>query len=143
MQWNIKELLKFLFPEWQVIDMIKKEGFIAKKENRMTHGSVHPQQQTKFGHSGGHTQKSIASGPSTKMPSLKRQNKVKITEDGSAQLKQKRQSVPPNHVEESFDMIRTALDKKMIGQRNYLDQLCLAFKRPFVTGFEKGKPKNT
>ena len=47
------------------------------------------------------------------------------------------------HVETTFQMIRTMLGNQMIGQKNYLDQLCLAFKRPFVTGIDKGKPKNT
>ena len=36
MKLNYKDILKFLFPEWQVIEIIKKDGFIAKNAKTQT-----------------------------------------------------------------------------------------------------------
>ena len=36
MKLNYKDILKFLFPEWQVIEIIKKDGFIAKSNKTQT-----------------------------------------------------------------------------------------------------------
>ena len=46
------------------------------------------------------------------------------------------------NLSDAFQSIRTLLGGQVIGQENYLDQLCIAFKRPFVTGFDQDKPKN-
>jgi SpoVK/Ycf46/Vps4 family AAA+-type ATPase len=42
----------------------------------------------------------------------------------------------------NFELAREQLLKSIIGQRNFLDQLVIAFKRPFVSGHEANKPKN-
>lgn len=33
MKYSVKEVLRFLFPEIQIVDAVKEEGFIAKKKD--------------------------------------------------------------------------------------------------------------
>jgi SpoVK/Ycf46/Vps4 family AAA+-type ATPase len=42
-----------------------------------------------------------------------------------------------------FDLAREQLFRIIVGQRKFLDQLLIAFKRPFVSGSDPVKPKNT
>lgn len=41
-----------------------------------------------------------------------------------------------------FENIRQEVSNSIVGQTNYLDNLCTAFKRPFTTGYDRMKPKN-
>jgi hypothetical protein len=35
MNFDIKRILKFLFPEWQVIEAVKQDGFIARPDRNI------------------------------------------------------------------------------------------------------------
>jgi SpoVK/Ycf46/Vps4 family AAA+-type ATPase len=115
MTFNIKNILKFLFPEWQVVEAIKNDGFIANpnKAKKLTRASY-----TRQGFPGGYA--AAANNP---------QAKSTIKHNSS-------------HINNIFLDVRRELGSLMVGQENYLNDLCTAFKRPSVTGIDKFKPKN-
>ena len=41
-----------------------------------------------------------------------------------------------------FGEVLTEMDEEIVGQNEALEELCVAFRRPYVMGVEKGKPKN-
>lgn len=95
---STKEVFRFLFPEYQIIESIQEYGLIAKgtqKNNKSQQGNDHKGQ------------------------------------------------IPNNELNKIFDLTRKELSQRMIGQSNYLDNLVIAFKRPFVIGFDHNRPKNT
>ncbi len=121
MKFNAKDIVKFLFPEWQVIDAYRKKGFIAKKSNDKI-----PDLN--------------ASPISEKIGNISKDTSV----EGSTVLynQEKGKKADNSDMSIAFDNIRTEIGKEIIGQTNYLDNLCLAFKRPFAIGFDKERPKN-
>ncbi|SEM73276.1 AAA+-type ATPase, SpoVK/Ycf46/Vps4 family [Mesobacillus persicus] len=132
--WNIKEILKFLFPEWQVIRSIKRHGWI-NKEGVTAKTASRPTQPVR--HNQG-TKSIPRPTRSEENPAVRYQSTV------PQDSREEKQPAPQGErLEGDFKWIRSELGRKMIGQKRYLDELCLAFKRPFVTGMSKNKPKNT
>ena len=41
-----------------------------------------------------------------------------------------------------FGEVLTEMDEEIVGQNEALEELCVAFRRPYVMGVEEGKPKN-
>jgi SpoVK/Ycf46/Vps4 family AAA+-type ATPase len=132
MTFNIKKILKFLFPEWQVVEAIKNHGFIANpnKAKNQARASYTGQR-----FSGGYA--AAANNPLSNIaPTNTFANK---NYNSQAKSNIKHSSSDINNI---FLDIRRELGNLMVGQENYLDNLCTAFKRPFVTGIDKFKPKN-
>lgn len=142
MKWNVKEFIKFLFPEWQIVDKIKTQGFIAKRGKSNAYTNMHENQRIKSSQSSTGNTKIL---PKNDILTVGRKNGLQVPhENGNAPVfsKEKNDTLSDENVESTFQTIRMKLGDKMIGQKNYLDQLCLAFKRPFVTGSDKDTPKN-
>lgn len=143
MKWNVKEFIKFLFPEWQVVEKIKTQGFIAKRGKSNVMSNMNENQRIKSSQSSTGNKKIL---PKMDALNVGKKKGLQVShENGNAPVfsKKKNYSLSDENVDNAFQTIRMKLEDKMIGQKNYLDQLCLAFKRPFVTGSDKNKPKNT
>lgn len=138
MAYNIKEILKFLFPEWQIIAAIKQQGFIAKPDKSNVEGSSH---RTVLGAGGTST---ISKPTSNSLPQPKNIfKKTTVIQSGNtAQQSKVGVQGEVNDITAKMDAIRAELAQLLVGQTNYLDRLCRAFKRPFVTGFNGVNPKN-
>jgi len=133
MKWEIKDILKFLFPEWQVIQSIKTYGWI-NREGVKRKGNVETSQQQR--QMSNNRQMDMTVLPNILPTGPNPSQKPSISE------KPIQPKLQENQLEEAFQRIRMNLGQKMIGQKQYLDELCLAFKRPFITGIHKNKPKN-
>jgi SpoVK/Ycf46/Vps4 family AAA+-type ATPase len=132
-----EDIVKFLFPEWQIVEAIKQNGFILrsnKEKSQVSAGSgvsdwyaasQGNQVQTKTVRKGAVGEYKAADGDST----------IPYQEIKTANF-------DANKISVLFNELRTEMGKTTIGQTGYLDKLCLAFKRPFVAGYDKFKPKN-
>jgi SpoVK/Ycf46/Vps4 family AAA+-type ATPase len=130
MTFNIKEILKFLFPEWQVIKAIKHQGFISKGNKNKNRSKISPAGEVS---TRGYT-------PSSNIFASKKHDLNKSYE-GYKQEKNTR-NYDSSDINKVFYEIRNELGRLLVGQSNYLDNLCTAFKRPFATGAHRLKPKN-
>jgi len=50
--------------------------------------------------------------------------------------------VKTDDIVDIFSSIREEIGNLIVGQTDYLDNLCTSFKRPFITGYDNLKPKN-
>jgi SpoVK/Ycf46/Vps4 family AAA+-type ATPase len=110
------QLLKYLVPSLFVVYMIYKE------RNKYQHTATSAPTQTHTGTS--------ATTSHTNTPDATSDTNTPNT-TAFAMLNTK------------FDRARQQLSSDIIGQKHFLDQLMIAFKRPFVSGSDEAKPKNT
>ena len=130
MKFSIKAALRFLFPEIQIIDAVKEEGFIAKKQTQTA--AVNATNNTVFGNAVLQSNTS-----STNRAGTSRINAPK-TEAVASNV-----SISADKVDGKFDGIEQQLRQSWIASKNNISALCKAFKRPFVMGFNPVMPKNT
>lgn len=142
MNFDIKDIVKFVFPELQVVEAIKKHGFISrpnKNNNKKitqnvmeVHNGGESYEQNNFKEINKNTKQNFSDKLNTKSHGNTVSYKYKDTS-----------KVNSNNITDIFTSIREEIGALMIGQANYLDGLCIAFKRPFVIGYDRVKPKNT
>jgi len=137
---DIKKMFKFLFPEYQIIESIREYGFIAKKENKA-------KSSTSYQANSYSTNKETSYGMDTHQVKQMEKNKfgkhTEINSDTIIHNEKKLVKVSNDGISESFESIRNKLSTALVGQQNFLDNLIVAFKRPFITGYDNVKPKNT
>lgn len=130
-----KELLQFLFPEYQIKACVDERGFIAKGEKKNYVNS------TSQIYSQGNTQQQSApvTQPVQKVSQTKQQlNKTQIK--SYVHLKEDTKTV--NRANDIFDSLSVELKKYWVGTEVDRTALCKAFQRPYVRGFDNVKPKN-
>ena len=78
------------------------------------------------------------------LPSRSSVNKSNMAQNVNTATYQHKDTSKVNNsnISDMFGSIREEIGNLIIGQTNYLDNLCIAFKRPFVTGYDRLKPKN-
>lgn len=135
MSFSIKDILRFLFPEMQIVDSIKEEGFYVKKQKSVLPDSV---------------EHSYVSG-NTILHSEKAQNKF----DSSALKTGFTTTKKFNHAystdvqtnadktDGKFDGVEQQLRQSWVASNSNITALCQAFKRPFIMGVNPLMPKNT
>ena len=136
---NIRKVLKFLFPEYQIIEVYREKGFFMNK-NRMQAGSQQQQQQqqmTDGGHAAMHT------APISSAASEPVKTKQQAHDNTAAYQHKDKTKWNSGEIPGIFEEIRKNLSRDIIGQEEFLNQLIIAFKRPYITGFDNQKPKNT
>lgn len=125
-----KQLLKFLFPEWQIISFIRKYGFIARSSSAqhqpMTVSALAAAafQRTRAASAAGGA---CCSGPAA--DAFVHPRPIKKVESSA--------------LNRHFEAVEQALTRLIIGQKRCQFSLLRAFKRPFVSGHESLKPANT
>ncbi len=141
---TIKKILKFLFPEWQIVEAVKQNGFIAWPSKKMKDNK-----EQEAGRYSKASRYETSPAQQTVPPMRRAATKDSHASKRMAQtLSKEAHSYEENGmaasdaISKDFEWIRAELSKDMVGQTNYLDELCLSFKRPFITGYDKGKPKN-
>lgn len=130
---SIRSILRFLFPEVQIIDAVKQEGFIAKKQTQTTNAyiardtvcgnTVYQRQETQNSFS--------ASTTTARMPEARTEQTVSTN------------SMNTDKIDSKFDGIEGLLRRQWVGSDKNIRELCQAFKRPFVMGTDPVHPKNT
>lgn len=134
MKLNYKDILKFLFPEWQVIEIIKKDGFIAKTAKNQTKTNTIQMVQN------GETASVLNNQPSYTGTPLKNQSSKTISKPINTSKPEK--IIKPNIVDEKFDGLEELLSQTIVADKDYINSLCMAFKRPYVSGYNNITPKN-
>jgi len=174
MKW--KEILKFLFPEYQIIRSIKKHGFFVnpdKIDQKYTTSYSYSWQNTSWTSytysstttggnaptgsstwsSGGSTRSSGNAWPfgsgswtsgsggwpsgSGAWTSTNQTNTNPFASNTGFEPEMTYANVGPK-----FELAKSQLMSVIIGQRNFLDRLMIAFKRPFASKPDPVKPKN-
>lgn len=151
---DINKILKFLFPEYLVIEAIKQHGFIAKKKAAGTASqnvSVDLQDD----------QNNISQTAPSGIPSPGQQPDAQASgvtytytytythtntnNNNNTNTHKKAPKVPDsdNDIDADINTAKKVVQTQFIGQKKAIDDLFIAFKRPFVTGVPKDKPKNT
>ena len=132
MKQSVKSILRFLFPEIQIVDAVKQEGFIAKKQ--IQQNSKHTGNSTIIGNTviqsngGSSKQNSVTSVNRTAAPKV---------EPTSSPI-----TVNADKINEKFEGIEQQLRQSWIASHSNILALCQAFKRPFVMGVRPMMPKN-
>lgn len=132
MKQSVKSILRFLFPEIQIVDAVKQEGFIAKKQ--IQQNSKHTGNSTIIGNTviqsngGSSKQNSVTSVNRTAAPKV---------EPTSSPV-----TVNADKINEKFEGIEQQLRQSWIASHSNILALCQAFKRPFVMGVRPMMPKN-
>ena len=121
MKIDVKSMMKFLLPEYQIIDTINKYGFYAKngKQTATTKQTMVYENQSQ-------PMQAEISQAQTPAYSHQDSNKVSTTV-----------------VEDKFNGVAEQLRQTLIGQDEFTEKLTVSFKRPFVAGYDQIKPKNT
>ena len=137
MAMNYKEVLSFLFPEYQIAQSVKEKGFYSKKQRKTNvtknvassyNSGVYQQQVS---NNGNNSQQLSQIADSSKASS--KSNYTPTNDDVKALSK----------ANEAFDGLSDLMKKYWVGSESERDAICKAFQRPFVRGFDKKKPKNT
>lgn len=138
MKTKLNKVLKFLFPEWQIYDDFKQHGFIAKRTRRTVSTSDSQQMLRK-----NRNQNSISTDRAPSHNTRTQQNLKTELEHVPNKFHKQIKKHPEDKINKIFENIRLTIGQQTIGQYEYLDQLNRAFKRPFVTGIDPVKPKNS
>ncbi len=132
-----KELLQFLFPEYQIKACVDERGFIAKNEKQKNYANA-----TSQAYSQGRTQQQSApvAQPVQNASQTKPQsNRTPI----KTYTPSKEDTKAVNRANDAFDNLPIELKKYWVGSEKDRMALCKAFQRPYVRGFDNIKPKNT
>ncbi len=133
MKSTLKKALKFLFPEWEIIEIIKKDGFITRKYKAGAANST--VENTQFGESA-----SAVNQP--QQPISNAVEQAARTNTALSYPSKNEKIIKPNSIEDKFSDLNVLLSQEIIADENYISQLCTAFKRPYVSGYDNIIPKN-
>lgn len=132
-----KELLQFLFPEYQIKACVDERGFIARSEKKKNYAN-----STSQVYSQGSMQQQTA--PIIQTVQTVSQTKQQLSK---TQIKSyapsKEDSKTVGRANDAFDSLSIELKKYWVGSELDRTALCRAFQRPYVRGFDNVKPKNT
>ena len=131
---DIYKILKFLFPEYQIIESVKKHGFIAKNKTLSTASPNASVDQRG-------TQSQAVQAVSPGVSSMKPESNVSGNE--VIYSGQKNIEITGNQIDISLNKAKKIVQNQFVGQRSAVDDLFIAFKRPLVAGAQADKPKNT
>lgn len=140
---NAKEILKFLFPEYQIKVAIDEHGFIAKSENNVREKEISEQIIRQ-----NNVQQITTPSYSPVQTPLPKVNSSSCTSGISktstkAYAPIKEDSKLVSKADDAFEGLDDALKEYWVGSKNDCISICKAFKRPYVKGFDNKKPKNT
>ncbi|BCN28792.1 AAA family ATPase [Anaeromicropila herbilytica] len=145
---SFKELMKFLFPEYQVIESIKNDGVIKRKKNE---DSSSPNKVLNRVQLNNNHDLSIQTSnkdndtinnnqPETENSDI--QQNIDIQQNTTTQQIADNSEEKNNDISTIFNEVKEDLKNNFIGQEKYFNSLCIAFKRPFITGYNDEKPRN-
>lgn len=156
MNFNLEDVIKFLFPEIQIIEAIKQGGFIVnpnkvKMRAHNTHKVSYNQNssrtnkyQTNNYETNGNNNYQTRQTNNYKENDKGYSNNFNSSYSGNSSTSRTNENVKvtKENIPVIFDSVRAELGTLLIGQSDYLDNLSIAFKRPFATGYDKLKPRN-
>ncbi|WP_346890845.1 AAA family ATPase [Clostridium sp. UBA3887] len=141
MKFNRKDIIRFLFPELQIVETVKEHGFIAMPNKSNKEKKI---QNMEHVNSEGNTYSKNNFREMNKTTKQNLVNKLDESQSGNVATYQHKDTskVKTDDIVDVFSSIREEIGTLVVGQTDYLDNLCTAFKRPFITGYDNLKPKN-
>lgn len=141
MKFNRKDIIGFLFPELQIVETVKEHGFIAMPNKSNKEKKI---QNMEHVNSEGNTYSKNNFREMNKTTKQNLVNKLDESQSGNVATYQHKDTskVKTDDIVDVFSSIREEIGTLVVGQTDYLDNLCTAFKRPFITGYDNLKPKN-
>ena len=143
---NANELLKILFPEYQIHEAVKENGFIAKRKAAQTPVRQSLKRDEKVtANCQENTSGRICTGAD--IPYAQKANnsfqasgqKEKAAYVQQNQKQEEKVIVKSNDV---FDALPDAISEYWAGSEKDRKSICKAFQRPFIHGFDNTRPKN-
>lgn len=134
---DAKDILKFLFPEYQIKACVDECGFIAKSKPERNFAQRTPQVYTQ-----GAVQQQTAPTSSQqiqRMASADLQT-AKANQKTYTPMKEDIKSV--SKANDAFEGLADVLKRYWVGSEKDRDAICKAYQRPYVRGFDNKKPKN-
>ena len=132
-----KELLQFLFPEYQIKACVDERGFIAKSEKKKNY--INSTSQV-------YLQGSMQQQSAPMIQPIQNVSQIK-QQSSKPQIKSytpsKEDTKTVSRASDAFDSLSIELKKYWVGSEADRTALCKAFQRPYVRGFDNVKPKNT
>ena len=131
---DFSEILKLIFPEYQIKEAINERGFIAKKQDNVNYAKTQGQtvRQNNFVQQTAPINTPIQTAPINQPKSASK-----------TYTPEKKVEKVVNRASDVFDTLPEELGKYWIGSQNDKTGLCKSFQRPYVSGFDQIKPKNT
>ncbi|MGN9162427.1 AAA family ATPase [Clostridium sulfidigenes] len=141
MKFNRKDIIGFLFPELQIVETVKEHGFIAMPNKSNKEKKI---QNMEHVNSEGNAYSKNNFREMNKTTKQNLVNKLDESQSGNVATYQHKDTskVKTDDIVDVFSSIREEIGTLVVGQTDYLDNLCTAFKRPFITGYDNLKPKN-
>ena len=131
---DFSEILKLIFPEYQIKDAINERGFIAKKQENVNYVKTQEQavRQNNFAQQTAPVNTPIQAEPVSQPKAA-----------AKTYTPEKKVEKVVNRASNVFDTLSDELGKYWIGSPRDKSGLCKSFQRPYVSGFDQKKPKNT
>lgn len=153
---NKYEILKFIFPEYQIIEVVKDYGFFSGEQKYFKNKTAYNRIRNKvaggdetedtsdlsysYQYNDGNSSYSKSSNKkySNFDNDLNNDNLKKRTNQSPSQ--KKKEEIDRN---KAFEIAEKNINNIFIGQKNSVECLSMAFKRPMISGVKADKPRNT
>jgi len=137
---DIYKILKFLFPEYQIIESVKQYGFFAKGKSLspVSHSdsqSVAVEQQG--------VRSISVQNPIPEISPHKKRSNGRVTGDTAVYSGKTNIKAAASQLDINLENAKQYVQKQFVGQKQAIEDLFIAFKRPLIAGVQKDKPKNT
>lgn len=135
----VKDILKFLFPEYQIKACVDERGFIAQSRPERNAAQQAPQGYTQ----GTILQQTASTFPQPMqrvMPAPEVSQTVKASPKAYTPAKEDSKLV--SKANDAFEGLADVFQKYWVGTEKDRDAICKAYQRPYVRGFDHKKPKN-
>ncbi len=133
MGFKLKSVIRFLFPECQIIEAIKEEGFIEKNNSLKSTQTVKENSRVQ----------QTASGSTTNQNQARSSNQRESLKNATVYTSTSFEKLQIFNLDDKFRDINFEMNNVLIGQKEYSSNLTAAFKRPYIAGYDNIKPKNT
>ena len=134
-----KDLVKILFPEIQVLEYIKQNGIlnreVLKKGRKLTRSNMANAKSIV----GKRTAKVVSNTLKSTEQSVKNIDNIsRVFSSGNTGTESLKINKNVEELEQVFLMVENALSEYVLGQKKFLNGICIAFKRPFIYGKNDG-----
>ena len=134
------KLIRILFPEIQVIDHIKENGMINKeyfKKNKKVLNNNIMNTKGKIGEKVVSNKDKISSFNEQLVSNMSSDSK-NIKASKTVNINNTKLNTNKEELDKVFNLVENTLSDYVLGQKEYLSKLAIAFKRPFVYGNKNG-----
>lgn len=134
------KLIRILFPEIQVIDHIKENGMINKeyfKKNKKVLNNNIMNTKDKIGEKVVSNKDKISSFNEQLVSNMSSDSK-NIKASKTVNINNTKLNTNKEELDKVFNLVENTLSDYVLGQKEYLSKLAIAFKRPFVYGNKNG-----